>query len=55
MYAKIWANLARKGVTIGAHDLMIASTALALGFSVVTADMRAYGKIKEVIVEKFNV
>jgi tRNA(fMet)-specific endonuclease VapC len=55
MYAKIWANLARKGVTIGAHDLMIASTALALGFSVVTADMRDYGKIKEVTIEKFNV
>ena len=55
MYAKIWANLARKGITIGAHDLMIASTALALGFSVVTADMRDYGKIKEVTIEKFNV
>ena len=55
MYAKIWANLARKGIAIGAHDLMIASTALALGFSVVTADMRDYGKIKEVTIEKFNV
>jgi tRNA(fMet)-specific endonuclease VapC len=55
MYAKIWANLARKGITIGAHDLMIASTALALRFSVVTADMRDYGKIKEVTIEKFNV
>jgi tRNA(fMet)-specific endonuclease VapC len=55
MYAKIWANLARKGITIGAHDLMIASTALALGFSVVTADMRDYGKIKEVTIEKFEV
>jgi tRNA(fMet)-specific endonuclease VapC len=55
IYAKLWANLAKKGVTIGAHDLMIASTAIALGFSVVTADVRDYGKVKEVSVEKFVV
>ena len=55
IYSKLWANLAKKGVAIGAHDLMIASTAIALGFSVVTADVRDYGKIKEVSVEKFVV
>jgi len=54
MYAQVWANLAKKGVNIGAHDLMIASTALALGFSVVTLDMRDYAKIKEVTVEKVS-
>ena len=53
IYAKLWTNLAKKGVTIGAHDLMIASTAIALGFSVLTADVRDYGKVKEVSVEKF--
>lgn len=53
IYAKLWANLAKKGVAIGAHDLMIASTAIALGFSVVTADVRDYGKVKEVSVERF--
>lgn len=55
IYAKLWANLAKKGVTIGAHDLMIASTAIALGFSVVTTDVRDYSKVKEVHVEKFDV
>jgi len=55
IYAKLWANLAKKGVTIGAHDLMIASTAIALGFSVVTAEVRDYGKVKEASVEKFVV
>jgi tRNA(fMet)-specific endonuclease VapC len=54
IYAKLWANLAKKGVSIGAHDLMIASTAIALGFSVATADVD-YSKIKEVSVEKFVV
>jgi predicted nucleic acid-binding protein len=42
-------------VAIGAHGLMIASTAIALGFSVVTSDMRDYSKIKEVSIEKFVV
>lgn len=53
IYAKLWANLAKKGVAIGAHDLMIAATAIALGFSVATADVRDYGKVKEVSVERF--
>ena len=55
IYAKVWANLAKKGTTIGAHDLMIAATAIALGFSVVTADLRDFGKVKEVSVKKFIV
>jgi tRNA(fMet)-specific endonuclease VapC len=54
IYAKLWANLAKKGATIGAHDLMIASTAIALGFSVATAD-GDFSKIKEVSVEKLVV
>src|SRR5574337_509599 len=54
IYARLWANLAKKGLAVGAHDLMIASTAIAIGFSVVTADLRDYGKVKEVTVEKFT-
>ena len=53
IYARVWATLARKGITIGAHDLIIASTAVSLGFSVVTSDMRDYGKIKGLKVEQF--
>lgn len=26
IYARVWANLAKKGVSIGSHDLIIAST-----------------------------
>jgi tRNA(fMet)-specific endonuclease VapC len=54
IYARIWANLAKKGISIGAHDLMIASTAISLGFSVVTSDIRDYGKIKGLNVEQFS-
>ena len=53
IYARVWATLARKGITIGAHDLIIASTAVSLGFSVVTSDMRDYSKIKGLKVEQF--
>lgn len=53
IYARIWANLAKRGISIGAHDLIIASTAISLGFSVVTFNMRDYGKIKGLKVEQF--
>ncbi|GFP31899.1 tRNA(fMet)-specific endonuclease VapC [Candidatus Hakubella thermalkaliphila] len=51
IYARIWANLVRKGIQVGAHDLIIASTAIALGFSVASFDLRDYGKIEELTVE----
>lgn len=54
IYARIWAYLTKRGVTIGAHDLMIASTAISFGFSVMTSDMRDYGKIKGLKVEEFS-
>ena len=45
MHARLWAELAAKGVSIGAHDLMIAATALAHGLAVVTRDQRNFPKI----------
>lgn len=53
IYARIWATLAKRGITIGAHDLMIASTAISLGFAVLTSDIRDYEKIKGLKVEQF--
>lgn len=52
IYARVWANLAKKGVNVGSHDLMIASTAISISFSVLTSDVRDYGKIKGLTVEK---
>lgn len=52
IYARIWAGIAKRGQSIGAHDLMIAATAISLGFSVVTSDMRDFGKIKGLTVER---
>lgn len=52
IYARVWSSLANKGINIGAHDLMIASTGISLGFSVVTSDIRDYGKIEGLKVEQ---
>ena len=53
IYARIWAQLIKKGVVVGAHDLMIASTCLSLEFSVLTANIRDYKKIEGLSVEEF--
>ena len=45
IHARLWAGLTAKGVSIGAHDLVIAATALARGLDVVTRDERSFPKI----------
>lgn len=51
IYADIWAQLRKKGIQIGAHDLMIGSTALALGFSVATFNIRHFERIEGLKIE----
>jgi tRNA(fMet)-specific endonuclease VapC len=46
IYARIWASLAKEGLTIGAHDLIIAATAISLDYSVITANRRDFEKIE---------
>lgn len=46
IYAQLWAGLMKQGIQIGAHDLIIGSTALALGFSVATFNKRHFDKIE---------
>lgn len=45
VHARLWAQLAGDGVTVGAHDLLIAATAMAKGLDVVTRDERSFPKI----------
>lgn len=45
VHARLWAELASKGINLGAHDLLIGATALALGFEVATRDKRSFPKI----------
>lgn len=45
LHARLWAQLAAKGVHVGAHDLLIGATALAVGYEVATHDKRSFPKI----------
>jgi len=51
IYAEIWVHLLKKGVQIGAHDLMIGATAISLGFSVATHNVRDFKKIEGLSLE----
>ena len=46
IYAELWADLAARGLQIGAHDLIIGSTALSLGFSVATFNVRHFQRME---------
>lgn len=46
IYARIWATLAKKNLTVGAHDLIIAATAISLNYTVITSNSRDYNKIE---------
>jgi len=51
IYAELWAELIRKGIQIGAHDLIIGATALSLGFSVATYNLRHFEMITGLKIE----
>lgn len=44
-HARIWAQLAGVGQTIGAHDLLIAATALTYRYSVLTDNVREFQRV----------
>jgi len=45
LHAELWARLAAKGIQVGAHDLLVAATAIAAGYSVATRDERSFPRI----------
>ena len=51
IYAELWSDLSKKGIQIGAHDLIIGSTALTLGFSVATVNIRHFERIEGLTIE----
>jgi len=51
IYARIWASLAQKNLTVGAHDLIIAATAISMNYTVITSNLRDYKKIEGLKVE----
>lgn len=45
VHAEIWAVLAATGQGIGSNDMIIASTALAHGYSVITDNIRDFNRV----------
>jgi predicted nucleic acid-binding protein len=48
IHAMLSADLRSKGTTVGAHDLMIAATAVFLDYDVATRDLHSFGRIRGV-------
>ena len=44
-HAPLWAGLTTSGQMIGTHDLLIAATALAQGYDVLTDNVREFGRV----------
>jgi predicted nucleic acid-binding protein len=45
VHARLWAQVASAGRPVGAHDLLIAATAIANGYRVATRDTRSFPNI----------
>jgi predicted nucleic acid-binding protein len=45
VHARLGAELGAKGTSVGAHDLIIAATAVSLDFAVATRDLRSFPRI----------
>ncbi len=54
IYSELWSDLSRTGIQIDAHDLIIGATALSLGFSVATYNLRHFERIEGLKVERLN-
>jgi hypothetical protein len=48
----VWAALAKKGVSVGERNLMIAATAIAHGSALATCDARSFPKIPGLTVRR---
>src|SRR5690242_8087145 len=52
-YAKVRADLQKRGTMIGANDLFIAAHALSLGLTLVTNNTRKFRRVRDLVVENW--
>jgi tRNA(fMet)-specific endonuclease VapC len=52
-HAQLWAQLASEGRIIGPHDLWLAATCVAHGFTFVTANLREFERVPGLQVESW--
>ncbi len=51
-HAQLWAELVATGQLVGAHDLLIAATAMAHGYAVLTENAREFHRVPGLIVHQ---
>jgi len=51
-HAQIWTKLMQSGQTIGAHDLLIAATALSHGYEVLSENLRDFQRVPDLIMRQ---
>ena len=51
VHATLAADLGRRGTPMGAHDLIIAATAVQLGYAVATCDRRSFSRVDGLAVD----
>ncbi len=45
VHARLWAGLAASGTEVGAHDRLVAATAMSAGWKVATANLRHFDRV----------
>jgi tRNA(fMet)-specific endonuclease VapC len=53
-YARIRADLKKRGTMIGANDLLIAAHARSLGVTLVTNNRREFGRVEHLVLENWS-
>ena len=54
VHARLWARLRERGDEIGAHDLLIAATALSSSFRLATGNARDFERVPGLVVERWQ-
>jgi tRNA(fMet)-specific endonuclease VapC len=54
-HARLWAGLASAGVDVGAHDRLVAATAITAGWRVATANVRHFERVPGLDVVVMNI
>jgi tRNA(fMet)-specific endonuclease VapC len=52
-HARLWADLATGGTPVGAHDLWLAATCVANGWSLATSNVREFRRVSGLTVEEW--
>jgi len=53
IHAQLWATLTKRGIVVGAHDLLIGATAVSFGYKVATRNQRSFPRIPGITVQSW--